>query len=80
MAMEERMIRDIIPEADPQFIASLKSLDVPAYLTPKFQEYLPRLHELYEEKREAFKRGSIEDWERALKKEEALIAQATHDV
>ena len=78
--MREREIRDVLPQADADFVRSLEGFDIPSHLLPQFQERLPRLHDLYLRKREAFVRGDADVWEGVLQEELAFISQAEHDV
>ena len=76
--MERETIFRVIPQADPDFIRSLDSLEVPPHVYPEFLEQLPRLHELFLRKKDAFAEGDMAGWMSVLQDEQALISSKTH--
>lgn len=74
--MHPDIINQAIPDADHEFVATLRRLpDPPAGSREKILETLPMLHELFLQKRQAAQNGDQVEFMRIVEREVELIGE-----
>ena len=74
--MRQDIITQAVPNADPEFLRTLERLsDPPPGVYERVMKVLPRLHEIFLQKRNASLRGDAEAFRKFIEQEVDLIAQ-----